>query len=136
MKENKKLMLSAKILWAIILLNLLSVVAYVLAPVVLSSLLGVDVNSMETTPYSGIGPRSIQSGINELNNMVSQLIAVIIFVLVILGNITYLVALLLSLFEIVKSRKAGGWKALWILACILLGWIGVLLYAYRGRNSL
>jgi hypothetical protein len=136
MKENKKLMISAKILWAITLLALLSVVAYILAPLVLSSMLGVDINSLEAASYSGSGPGQIQSGILELNMLVSQLIAVVVFVLVVLGAVVYLVALLLSLMEILKSHKTGGWKALWILACILLGWIGVLAYAFRGRNSL
>ncbi len=136
MKENKKLMLSAKILLVTVILLFVGIIAYVLTPVILSSMLGVDVASVSTGTYSGSGPKALTSGVNELNSMVSQLLAVVIFLLLCVSGPVYLITLVLAAIEIVNSNRGNGWKVPWILVCVVLGAIGVLAYVYEGRKAL
>ncbi|MBD3390283.1 hypothetical protein GF415_05035 [Candidatus Micrarchaeota archaeon] len=136
MKENKKLMLSAKILLATLIMAILGILVYMLIPEILSAMLGQDVGSMSagTPPVSG--PRQISAGVAELDMMVSELVAVGVFFLLAISGIAYLITLILAAMEISKSEKGGGWKAMWILLSLLLGSLGVLAYAYWGRKSL
>lgn len=136
MKENKKLMLSAKILLATVILAILGILVYMLVPAILSAMLGQDVSGMSAGAPPVSGPGQIGAGVAELNMMVSELVAVGVFFLLAVSGIAYLVTLILAAMEIGKSEKSGGWKAMWILLSLLLGALGVLAYAYWGRKSL
>ncbi len=136
MKENRKLMLSAKLLLATVILAILGILVYVLVPAILSTMLGQDVSSMTAGSSSGSGPRQLSAGVAELNMMISEIVAIGVFFLLVVSGIAYLVTLILAAMEIGKSEKNGGWKAMWILLSLLLGALGVLAYAYWGRKNM
>ena len=51
-------------------------------------------------------------------------------------GIAYLVALILALLEIWKAKDRGlGWKVLWVIVSLVLFELGILIYAFFGRNT-
>lgn len=50
-------------------------------------------------------------------------------------GILWLVLFIWALLDILGSRKSGGEKALWIIACLILPVLGVLIYALFGREE-
>lgn len=49
--------------------------------------------------------------------------------------IIYLVALVWSIYDIWNSAMDQGKKVLWTVVCILLGFIGTLIYVLAGRKK-
>ena len=82
--------------------------------------------------YSLISAVRGESSIVSLWGMILVWISI---VLIMLSGILYLVALILSLLEIIRSKKSLLWKVLWAIVCLIQG-IGVPAYYFLGRKSL
>ncbi|RJQ17189.1 hypothetical protein C4573_04000 [Candidatus Woesearchaeota archaeon] len=55
---------------------------------------------------------------------------------IILFSLTVLVFMILAVVELAKCKNDSDYKLLWILIVILLGFIGLIIYAIVGRPQL
>lgn len=65
-----------------------------------------------------------------------QVGALIALLLIVVGALGTLAGLILYILEIAKAKNEGNWKAIWLIAILALGIIGIVLYELMGRKEM
>lgn len=132
-KENKWL---GRISKANLLLGIISSVLlllYFLAPSIIGGM--APAGSAPSASSSG-KQMAISNGLSQLQHLVGSVLSSLLFLVLIPLGLLTLAGMVLSIIEIGNAANSTGWKALWIIILIVLGWIGIVLYWFVGRKSL
>ncbi len=134
MDENKPLVLASKAMIAVSALALMGVFTYILMPLALSIIFGVDVSSLLPASDAGSIQPQVSGEPAELNELISSFLATVIFLLIVLILILCFVVTILAIIDIVKAKKSTEWKLAWIVVCLVFSVVGPLFYAFAGRK--